>query len=190
LNQAIEHYQRAWTLLERTAQAVPPRSWDAPSPCRDWTARQLAGHLVDGHRQVQAMLAGTGPLAPTSETAALTDLAGEDPAAALQDAAARVRKVLAGLDPAVEVVTPRGPLMVEQLLGMAVIEPFIHGWDLAVATGQPGVLDPELAGTLLPAVVQLDGQLAATGMYAPAVPLPDGAPAEARLLAALGRQAG
>lgn len=190
MNQAIEHYQRAWTLLGRTAQAVPSRSWDDPSPCGDWTARQLAGHLVDGHRQVQAMLAGTGSLAPTSEPAALADLAGEDPAAALQDAAAQVREVLAGLDPAVEVGTPRGPLVVEQLLGMAVIEPFIHGWDLAVATGQPGVLDQELAGTLLPAVLQLDGQLAATGMYAPALPLPEGAPAEARLLAALGRRTG
>ena len=190
MNQAIEHYQHAWTLLEETAQAVPSRSWDDPSPCEDWTARQLAGHLVDAHRQVQAMLTGTKPLAPTSEPAALTELAGEDPAATLHDAAAQVREVLAGLNPTARVRTPRGPLVVEQLLGMAVIEPFIHGWDLAVATGQPGVLDPELAGTLLPAVLQLGGQLAATGMYAPVLPLPDSAPTDTRLLAALGRRTG
>ena len=190
MSQSVERYQLAWTLLEQTASAAPAASWDDPSPCVDWTARQLVGHLIDGHRQVQAMLAGTGPLAPMSKPAALADLAGEDPAAALQDAAAHVREVLAGLDPAATVVTPRGPLTVEQLLSMVVIEPFVHGWDLAVATGQPGVLDAELARALLPGVLQLGDQLVAAGMYASALPLPDDAPAEARLLAALGRRAG
>jgi uncharacterized protein (TIGR03086 family) len=145
---------------------------------------------VDGHRRVQAMLTGAGPVAPTSETAALAELAGDDPAAALRGAVAHLREVLAGLDPSVVVGTPRGPLTVEQLLGMAVIEPFVHGWDLGIVTGQRAVLDPELASTLLPGVLQLGDQLAATGMYAPSLPTPDGAPTEVRLLAALGRRAG
>lgn len=189
MNQAIEQYQRAWTLLERTAGAASPAWWDRPSPCGSWTARQLAGHLVDGHHQVQALLAGTGPLFPTTDPVALAALAGENPATALQGAAGQVGELLAGLDPGAVVATPRGPLAVEQLLGMAVIEPFIHGWDVAVATGQPGALDADLTGALLPGVLQLGGQLAATGMYGPALPVPDDAPADRRLLAALGRQA-
>ncbi len=101
-----------------------------------------------------------------------------------------MRATLAGLDPAVMAETPRGPLPVEQLLSMAVVEPFVHGWDLAVATGQHVTLDPELTATLLPGVQQLGGQLAATGMYAPARYVPDDAPDAQRLLAALGRPVG
>lgn len=118
----------------------------------------------------------------------MISVAGQDPAAALQAAAAQVRSTLTTLDPLRVVETPRGPLPVEQLLAMALIEPVVHGWDLAVATGQPGTLDLELTVALLPGVQQLGGQLAATGMYAQALPVADGATQAERLLAALGRK--
>lgn len=190
MSRAMQQYQRAWTTLEQTAAAVAPSAWERPSPCPGWTARQLVGHLVDGHHQVQALLAGTGPAPPTSDVPALAALAGPDPASALRGATTEVRATLARLDPAVMAETPRGPLPVEQLLSMAVVEPFVHGWDLAVATGQHVTLDPELTATLLPGVQQLGGQLAATGMYAPARYVPDDAPDAQRLLAALGRPVG
>jgi uncharacterized protein (TIGR03086 family) len=79
-----------------------------------------------------------------------------------------------------------------QLFAVAVIEPVVHAWDLATATatGQRVVLDERTVEALLVGAEQLGGQLAATGMYSAAVPVPADAPPLRRLLAALGRRAG
>jgi len=79
---------------------------------------------------------------------------------------------------------------VEQLLGVALVEPVVHCWDLATATGRPADLDPEAVRALLPGVLALGDRLQGSGMYGPAVPVPDDAPAQDRLLAALGRGPG
>ena len=71
---------------------------------------------------------------------------------------------------------------------IALVEPVVHTWDLATATGRPVDLDPDPVRALLHGVLALGGQLQATGMYAPAVPVADDAPAKDRLLAALGRR--
>ena len=83
--------------------------------------------------------------------------------------------------------TPRGAFPVERVLAMALVEPVIHGWDLAVATGHPWHLDDDSVRILLTGVEQMGGRLAATGMYAPALPVPATADPAQRLLAALGR---
>lgn len=75
----------------------------------------------------------------------------------------------------------------QQVLTMALIEPVTHGWDLAVATGQPVTFAEDAVITLLAGVQQLGDQLAETGMYAPARPVSDQAPPLERLMAALGR---
>ena len=190
MSRAMQQYQRAWTTLEQTAAAVAPSAWERPSPCRGWTARQLVGHLVDGHHQVQALLAGTGPAPPTSDVPALAALAGPDPASALRGATTEVRATLAGLDPAVMAETPRGPLPVEQLLSMAVVEPFVHGWDLAVATGQHVTARPRADGHIAPRRAAARRAARRHRQYAPARYVPDDAPDAQRLLAALGRPVG
>jgi hypothetical protein len=58
------------------------------------------------------------------------------------------------------------------------------------ATGRRVVLDERTVEALLVGVEQLGGQLAATGMYSAAVPVPADASPLRRLLAALGRRAG
>lgn len=188
MNVVLQRYRRAWELLEQVAVAAAAETWDHRSPCPAWTARQLAGHLIDGQRQIQALLDGQGPVTPTVDPAALSQLAGQDPATAVCQAAVQVRSVLTGLDPVRVVQSGHGLLPVEQLLAMALIEPAVHGWDLAVATEQPATLDPDLTAALLPGVQQLGGQLAATGMYAHALSVADGASDTERLLAALGRK--
>lgn len=187
MSTTMEQYLQAWTRLARLADAVPEPAWDAPSPCADWTARQLAGHLVDGARQVQALLRRRPPLVPVTDPTALAGLAGDNPRAALRDAAGTVKETVADLDPDHPISTPHGPLPAEQVLAMALIEPVVHAWDLARATKQPVVLDDEAVATLLVGVEQVGDQLAATGMYANALRVPDHAPPTERLLAALGR---
>jgi uncharacterized protein (TIGR03086 family) len=188
---AVARYLRALDRLGTVVDAVPAQRWDAPTPCPGWSARQLLGHLVDGQHQVLAMLAGEGPRAPVPEPEALGALAGPDPAGSWRRAHQAVVAVVAALSGAASgagVATPLGPRTVEQLLGIALVEPVVHTWDLATATGRPADLDPDAVQALLPGVLALGGQLAATGMYAAPVPVPDDAPAQDRLLAALGRR--
>ncbi|WP_448609576.1 hypothetical protein [Geodermatophilus sp. URMC 60] len=84
--------------------------------------------------------------------------------------------------------TPLGPRTLGGLLGIALVEPVVHTWDLATATGQPADLDPDAVRALLPGVLALGAQLQAGGRYGPPVPVPDDAPAQDRQLAALGRR--
>lgn len=186
----IALYLRALDRLGAVVDAVPPDRWDHPTPCPAWSARQLLGHLVDGQRQVLAMAGGDGPRPPVTGPGELGALAGPDPAGAWRRAHQETATTLAGVSPAASVATPLGPRTVEQLLGVALVEPVVHCWDLATATGQPADLDPEAVRALLPGVLALGDRLQGSGMYGPAVPVPDDAPAQDRLLAALGRGPG
>ena len=186
MTSAREQYARAWARLTGLAAEVEGPAWDAPSPCGEWNARQVAGHLIDGERQVRALLEARTPLAPVTDPAVLAEL-GADPAGAVRDAAERVRTTVDALDPSTPVETPHGRLGVEQFLAMALIEPVVHGWDLSAATGRPLALDEGAVAVLLDGVERLGGRLAATGMYAPALPVRDDASPVVRLLAALGR---
>jgi uncharacterized protein (TIGR03086 family) len=183
----IELYLRALDRLGAVVDAVPPDRWDDPTPCPDWSARQLVGHLVDAQRQVLAMVGDDGPRPPVNDPRELAALAGPDPASSWRRAHEGTTATLAGVSPAASVATPLGPRTVEQLLGLALVEPVVHSWDLARATGQPADLDPGAVRALLPGVLALGTQLQGSGMYGPAVPVPDDAPAQDRLLAALGR---
>jgi hypothetical protein len=64
----------------------------------------------------------------------------------------------------------------------------VHGWDLAAAGGVPVRLADDAVASLLADARAMGGRLAATGMYAPAVPLPDPADPQEHLLALLGRR--
>lgn len=186
----IALYLRALDRLGAVVDAVPPDRWDHPTPCPAWSARQLLGHLVDGQRQVLAMAGGDGPRPPVTGPGELGALAGPDPAGAWRRAHQETATTLVGVSPAASVATPLGSQTVEQLLGVALVEPVVHCWDLATATGQPADLDPEAVQALLPGVLALGDRLQGSGMYGPAVPVPDDAPAQDRLLAALGRGPG
>ncbi len=75
---------------------------------------------------------------------------------------------------------------------MAVVglnEVLVHGWDLAVATGQPYQADPAAVLTCLTHAEQFARTMPAArdSIYGPVVPVPDGAPAFDRLLGLTGR---
>jgi uncharacterized protein (TIGR03086 family) len=182
---AVTGYRRALATAGHVVDGVT--DWSAPTPCPPWDARMLSGHLIDGQRQVLAMLTGAPHVLPTSDPSGLAAIAGQAPAEAWRAAAHRVDAVLDDLDAAAVVRTPAGDRRVEEVLAIAVIEPLVHGWDLAVASAQGVVLDPDVVATTLAGVEQLGGALAASGMYAPGKQVPEGATPQRRLLTKLGR---
>jgi uncharacterized protein (TIGR03086 family) len=110
----------------------PPDRWTSPSPCEEWTARDVALHLIGSHRG----LLGLPPLEldPNADLAPAWREASAAMAAALADTEARAKK-------------PGGPFgesTLEMLAGgLLVTDTLVHTWDFARATSQDEALDAE-----------------------------------------------
>lgn len=72
---------------------------------------------------------------------------------------------------------------------VAANEVLVHGWDLAVATGQPYRADPATAEHCLAFVAGVPAEMRSS-MYGPVVPVADDAPLFDRLLGQTGRDPG
>jgi uncharacterized protein (TIGR03086 family) len=66
-------------------------------------------------------------------------------------------------------------------------EVLVHGWDLAVATGQDYAADPASVAACTGFVAQAAAQGPTPGLFGPPVPVPDDAPPLDRLLGLTGR---
>ena len=66
---------------------------------------------------------------------------------------------------------------------------FIHGWDIAKATGQDPTLDAELVMQAYGLVERLSGQPRTGRAYASEVAVPNGADLQTKVLGILGRSA-
>jgi uncharacterized protein (TIGR03086 family) len=164
--------------------------WDDPTPCSDWTVRQLVNHLVGGHRLYTRVLSGK-PLPPPDRVGRRGDVdqLGDDPAAAFRTTAEEM--MAAFRRPGVLERThalPAGTLPGPAVVHLRTVETLVHGWDLASATGQAVPFRDEIAADELAFSEQLLGRLPEGRQpFAPSRPVPDGAPAIDRLAALLGR---
>ncbi|MFD9537357.1 TIGR03086 family metal-binding protein [Streptomyces sp. NPDC060010] len=187
MNQTAARYQRVLAGVSDVVSRIPGDRWNAPSPCTQWTALHVLGHLVDGQHQIAALITGQGPREPLKDPVAA---AGGDPAATWAATTRHMDGLLAAVDPAAVVPSHHGDVTVEAVLGTAVIEPLIHAWDLAQAADLAVSLDEEAVATCLAVIAPMADQFAATGMYAPARAAGTNAPPQQRLLALLGRGTG
>ncbi|MCQ0021422.1 hypothetical protein [Actinomadura madurae] len=80
-----------------------------------------------------------------------------------------------------------GELPLGDYLEGYLLEPLVHAWDLAVATGQPSRLDPDLVHHAFATAQVLAAPLRAAGRLAPPLQAPRGADEQTRMLAFLGR---
>ncbi|HYH13014.1 MAG TPA: TIGR03086 family metal-binding protein [Thermomicrobiales bacterium] len=183
----LERYVRALQGLDVVVQQVRDEDLDSVTPCPPWTVRHLLGHIIDGQRQVLAMLRGPGPRPPAQELAELARAAGTAPLVTWRDEQAQTLDTLSYVDLAETVATPGGTMRIDDLLGTATIEPLLHAWDLASAIGVPVELDADAVQATLDQVQTLGDQLAATGMFAPARPWTTSMTPLEHLLALTGR---
>jgi uncharacterized protein (TIGR03086 family) len=160
---------------------------DAPTPCDEWSVSRLIDHLLAGQAMFVSGPAG-GVVAPP--TGPPPRLVGHDPAAQYEHA--RQATVSAYSQPGVIEGTVNGgsgEVPASMVLGLAFCDQLIHGWDLAVATGQDTTMPPDLVAA---AWRMLDGRIADTSRgpgrnFKAAVQVPDGGGEQDRLLAYCGR---
>jgi uncharacterized protein (TIGR03086 family) len=174
---------QAFAAVGALVTGIGAGQWSAPTPCTDWTVRQLVGHLVGMNRIFTALL--TEQALPEGRA----DYLGDDPMGAYHDSAAALQAAFEA--PGVLERIYHGPLGAAtgaDRLQIRLYDLLAHGWDLAQATGQSTTgLPAELAEQALVFVqAQLAGQ-DRTGRFAPAQPAAENAPALERLAAFLGR---
>lgn len=176
---------RAADLAGRVLDAVPADAGARPTPCTDWTVRDLAGHLVAVTARVAHVARGGHP----SERPTLLEA---EPAggfsAAYRAGVAGVREAWADDDLLTRTVHhPAGEMPGAAGATIYAQEFATHAVDLAVAVGRTDLLDEEFLAGIVDVARRVVPADRAGFPFAPPVPVPDDAPAHARLAGWLGR---
>jgi len=172
--------------LDRTAEifaAVPDDRRGDPTPCPDFDVRTLMNHVVAGNIMFAAVAGGEA----FDGTVFEQDHLGDDPAGAYRQSAEMALAAWqrpGALDEALSFGGMPGSVVIR----MHLTEELVHGWDLAVATGQDTSLDPELAERALEVLRPVpEEMLRGSANFGPEVTVADDAPSGDVLLAFVGR---
>ncbi|MDP9336403.1 MAG: TIGR03086 family metal-binding protein [Actinomycetota bacterium] len=135
MDELVEHHRLACDGFSRVAHALPPETWSAPTPCTEWTARDVVEHVIGFHEFLLLRPLGARAHRPR-----------DDPAARWDATSVALFTALAAdgvLDRSTELPgggesTPRA------MIGALTTDVLVHTWDLARAARVPAALDEDL----------------------------------------------
>lgn len=187
MKDTVDALEQAAAVTGRIVDAVGPADWDRPTPCTDWTVRDVVNHVVGGMRIYAAELTGT-----TAGGAHEDDWLGDDARAAYRGASAQV--LAAWRSDGAEQRTVQlsfGAVPAPMAAVVELTEVLVHGLDVAVAIGREDLVDEGQCSALLATMTAMgvDG-FRAPGIFGPQQPAEPDAPASHQLLAFLGREVG
>lgn len=180
MSENTRKYTKALFGFDAVVQRIDQSQWEAASPCDGWSARDVLAHnigmcvMITGIARGISADSATHPSVthPQSDWAAARD----DVLEALDDRQALRR----------EVGTPWGHLVVDRFVGIVVVDPLLHTFDLAKASGQAVVLDEGLAEV---GYIQLKkaGEMIRGERFGAAVPVDSDASITDKLISIAGR---
>ena len=182
----LEAHGNALAGFDEVVGRIQPDDWSRPTPCSEWTVRDLVNHLVYEQLWVPDLLAGT-TVAEIGDRFD-GDVLGDDPVGRWRASSRAARE--AWLQPGTlerEVHLGRGPVPATRYILEMTLDLAVHGWDLARGIDAPSPLGTELAETLLPPFEEQVSAFQGIGIFDPPVPVPDSASAPERLIALSGR---
>ena len=183
----LDTYRAGLTLFTTVVDGVEPDGWDRPSPCADWTARDVLGHVGEATGMGTRILRGEAITFTRHDPPG--SVVGTDPVDWWHDLADDARSGLTDdtdLDRVVD--SPRGPRSVGEGLSFPAVDLFVHGWDLATATGQTITIpDEAIAFTKMMFDTVPEERSRSAGVFGPAQPAPDGATPTEAIIAWTGR---
>ncbi|MFE2106026.1 TIGR03086 family metal-binding protein [Kitasatospora sp. NPDC059463] len=179
-------YADALTAFTERVRLITPDQWDAPTPCADWTVRDLVNHLTGEQLWVPELLMGS----TIGEVGARFDgdVLGDDPVGAWTAASAAARDAFAvpgstDLTVHLSFGDVSGQYYLDQLTADAVV----HAWDLAEGIGRLTRLPDGLVDFALDEYTGY-GDLSGSGLFDPPLPVADDAGPQTRMLALTGRR--
>jgi uncharacterized protein (TIGR03086 family) len=181
MSEVSKRYVRIAAALDRRVRAVPDDAWMLPSPCTEWSVRDLVAHVVAVHRRVVAGLDASTPPPPATDL----DLVG-----AWTAATAELNAALADPERAAAPVAGRfAPMPLEDMIGRLLCsDTLVHTWDLARATGQDERLDPAGVSYAFATLLPNDAAIRGPGSFGPKIDPPPDADEQTRFLCFLGRR--
>jgi uncharacterized protein (TIGR03086 family) len=183
VSEISDRYRRLAAAFTDTVAGVPADRWSAQTPCDEWDARGLVGHVADSQGLLLGMV-GRG-LADDRPTVA------DDPLAAWSSARDTMQGALE--DP--EVAGTEFDGLMDRSRFDAAVDRFlcfdlvVHRWDLAHATGQDEAIASDDLARLREGMASFGDALHSPGVCGPALDAPDDASEQTKVLAELGRQA-
>ena len=180
---SIEDLERSLTNTTRLVRGVRDEQWTAPTPCAAWNVGALVNHATWVVEMFGNAAQGRPPATGREDRVLGADPKGDfDRAARDAIEAWRAR----GLDGTITI--PLGEVPAAMGIRINTVDAFIHGWDLAQATGQDAQLDEDLAAVLYEFTEPLVPPSPRGDNFGPVVEVPEDANAVDRLLAYSGRK--
>jgi uncharacterized protein (TIGR03086 family) len=179
MSEDADRYARVSSGFTERLQGVGPDQWTRPTPCEEWTVRDLVVHVIDTQRRVLGMLGGqVTPADPDGDVLAQWSEASAALLAAVRDPSRAETEVQAF----------GGPARFGQLVGgLACSDTVVHTWDLARATGQPETLDAGAVEHCAGVIAGFGEAMRRPGGFGPALECPADADAQSRFLLFAGR---
>ncbi len=168
--------------------AVPDDAWDRPTPCTDWSVRDLLAHNVVENLWVPPLMAG-GTIASVGDRFD-GDVLGRDPKSAWQ-ATVEPADLAVEQDGAMQrtVHLSFGDLPGAEYVKQRIVDLVVHAWDLAHATGQSEEQPTRLVEACLAWGEEWKPLLGAMGDYFdPPIPSAPDADPRTRMLQLFGRR--
>lgn len=132
--QQRQDYFGALDWVTQLMAAIQPGQLDARTPCEDFDVRALLGHLIGTAHRGLATARGV----PTRDIPhVITDVSDSELASKYAALAGTIREAWSPLAEEDQVRPPWGPCTALDAARGFTVETITHGWDLAVATGQP-----------------------------------------------------
>lgn len=178
----MRDYAAALAWVAGLITATEREMLNRPTPCPEWDVRLLIGHLIGTAHRGRGTATG---MPATGVPHVVTDVPDAELGPAYARLTAEIVPAFAAFEPDTPVRAPWGETSALDALRGFTVETTTHGWDLAVATGQPAAAPPgvaerclEFAANVIPA--RLRGVMYAEPLSGP----PEASPTErlARLL--------
>jgi len=182
MSDIADRYRRLSSEFAEKVDAVPADRWDGPSPCDEWTTRELVRHVVDTQGLFLGFVGRELGDIPSVD---------DDPSGAWQAASAVIQADLDDPERAgAEYEGFSGPTRWDEGVdGFLNFDLVVHGWDLARAAGVDETIDPGDARRALARAEELGDMLRSSGSAGPALDPPPDADDQTRMLAFMGRKA-
>lgn len=184
----LDRHSEALQLFTDRVHAVRDDQWSAPTPCTEWSVRDLVTHLTSEQLWVPPLVTEGRTVAEVGD-AYDGDVLGDDPVAVWDRAAAAAREAFAAPEVLRRTVNlSYGDTAVDAYCAQMVSDAVVHSWDLARAIGADERLPEDLVEFTRREVGPYAKELSQTSLFAPAVRTAKDADPQARLLALLGRR--
>ncbi|AFE16621.1 hypothetical protein MRGA327_10700 [Mycobacterium tuberculosis RGTB327] len=155
----VEAEQRLVALVS----SIEADSYSSPTPCDRWDVRALLSHALASIDAFAAAVDGA-PGPDMAQVFSGADIVGDDPLGATQRITRRSQAAWSTVrDLNAELSTFIGVMPAGQALAIITFSTVVHGWDLAVATGQAGELPEHLAEAAQQVAAELVPVLASAG---------------------------